>query len=86
MTKEDWMRDSDFAMARLAPLGREEVKESGRWWEGFGLHKAGRAFEVEVKGILSKEEGHERIELKCEQQISVKAGGSILRLFIVIPS
>jgi len=80
MTKEDWMRDSDFAMARLAPLGREEVKESGRWWERFGLDKAGRAFEVEVKGVLSKEEGD-----VGEQQVSVKAGTSVFRLFIVIP-
>jgi len=85
MSKEDWMRDSDFAMARLAPLGREEVREVGRWWDGFGLDKAGRAFEVEVKGILGKEEGDQRTELVGEQQVSVKAGTSVLRLFIVIP-
>jgi hypothetical protein len=55
MTKEDWMRDSDFAMARDASSHQEKERERERdqgWWVDFGDDRVGRRFNKELEGIL----------------------------------
>jgi hypothetical protein len=72
MTKEDWMRDSDFAMARLAAektITKGERQENMRkWWVDFGRDRAGMKFGEEVEGILA--------ELKGDEGMAGKSGGA----------
>jgi hypothetical protein len=51
MTKEDWMRDSDFAMARDASSYQEKERGKG-WWVNFGSDRVRKKFGKEVEGIL----------------------------------
>ena len=63
MTKEDWMRDSDFAMARLAAektiTKGERQEDMRKWWVDFGRDRAGMKFGEEVEGILAELKGDE---------------------------
>jgi hypothetical protein len=55
MTKEDWMRDSDFAMARDASSHREKEREKGEgWWVDFGQDRVGQRFGRELEDILGE--------------------------------
>ena len=55
MTKEDWMRDSDFAMARDASSHVENERERGEgWWVDFGRDTDGRKFDEHLEGILGE--------------------------------
>ena len=53
MTKEDWMRDSDFAMARNASSYVEGKRGQG-WWVDYGRDRAGKRFGREMEDILGK--------------------------------
>ena len=53
MTKEDWMRDSDFAMARNASSHVEGKRGQG-WWVDYGRDRAGKRFGREMEGILGE--------------------------------
>ena len=53
MTKEDWMRDSDFAMARDASSHVEKERGEG-WWVDFGDDRIGKRFGKELEGILEE--------------------------------
>jgi len=60
MTKEDWMRDSDFAMARDASSYQEKERErGGGWWLDYGRDRVGIRFSKELEGILGEFEGSE---------------------------
>jgi hypothetical protein len=76
MTKEDWMRDSDFAMARLAAektITKGERQEDMRnWWVDFGRDRAGIKFDEEVEGILAELKGDEGVRGKGKR--ASKAG------------
>jgi hypothetical protein len=55
MTKEDWMRDSDFEMARDASSYQERERERGEgWWVDFGRDRDGKRFGKELEGILGE--------------------------------
>lgn len=66
MTKEDWMRDSDFAMARDASSYREKERGEG-WWVDFGDNRIGKRFGEEVEGILEDLKGNERAKGEGER-------------------
>lgn len=53
MTKEDWMRDSDFAMARNASSHVKGKRGQG-WWVEYGRDRAGERFGREVEEILGE--------------------------------
>jgi hypothetical protein len=76
MTKEDWMRDSDFAMARDASSYQERERERERgegWWVGFGSDRVGKRFGKELEGILGElKDGNESVEGKGRR--AMKAG------------
>jgi len=63
MTKEDWMRDSDFAMARNAS-SQVEGKTGQGWWVNFGRDRAGERFGREMEGISGESNHREGMEGK----------------------
>jgi hypothetical protein len=79
MTKEDWMRDSDFAMARDASSYQERERERGEgWWVGFGRDSAGKRFGKDLEGILGEfKDGNESVEGKGRR--AMKAGTELNR-------
>lgn len=80
MTKEDWMRESDFQYARLAVVENHKEDERGKgWWVGFERDKAGRVYQAEVESVLKGiRQGDERVRENKETisggVVSVKPG------------
>jgi hypothetical protein len=74
MTKEDWMRDSDFEMARDASSYQERERERGEgWWVDFERDRDGKRFGKELEGILGKlKDGNKSVEGKGRR--AMKAG------------
>jgi hypothetical protein len=77
MTKEDWMRDSDFAMARLAAektiTKGERQEDMRKWWVDIGRDSAGKRFGKELEGILGElKDGNKSVEGKGRR--AMKAG------------
>jgi hypothetical protein len=57
MSKNDWMRDSELAMARRAGgvSQRDTEEQEGGWWVSFGkASQAGQRFRTEMDEILSR--------------------------------